>query len=543
MRHPLTIRTMLERARLYFPDGEIVSRTSSGIMRYTYKDYYERTRRLAAALAGLGVTHGTRVGTLAWNQHRHLEAYFAVPCMGATLHTVNLRLPADHLAYVINHAGDNVLLVDEDLLPLVARVRDELETVKHIVVMTDGDLPADFTAADHQSVHSYEALLAAAPADYRFPDDLDEWDEAGICYSSATTGLPKGVVYTHRAFYLHSMALSLADTAAVSNRDTIMPVVPMFHVNAWGLPFAATWMGAKQVLPGPRPDPATLCRLIESEQVTLAAGVPTIWMGVLRELGQKTHDFSSITRLVCGGSAPPQALIEAFERRGVPFMHAYGMTEAAPVTHACQITRKLKDLSPEQKYARQARQGILVPGLEMRIVKEDGTEAAWDGKEMGEVVLRGPWIADEYYQDQRSQATFRDGWYYTGDVANMDADGYMQIVDRVKDMVKSGGEWISSVDLENAIMAHPKVAEAAVVACHHAKWSERPLACVVAKPEHKGAVTADEIRTFLKGRFADWWLPDDVVFIDEVPKTSVGKFDKKLLRDRFWNHLEVHQEA
>lgn len=531
MRHPLTLPTLLERARLYFPTREIVSRTGSGLFRYTYADYDRRVRRLASALKGLGVTRGTRVGTLAWNHHRHLEAYFAVPCMGAVLHTVNLRLPADHLAYVINHAGDNVLLVDPDLLPLVENVRDQLETVKHIIVLTDGDLPA----SGFPSVLGYEALLEAGDPDFRFPDDLDEWDEAGICYSSATTGLPKGVVYVHRAIYLHSLALCTADMAAVSERDTILPVVPMFHVNAWGLPFAATWMGARQVLPGVRPDPATICRLIESERVTLAAGVPTVWMGVLRELEQQPHDFSSITRLVCGGSAPPRALIEAYERMGVPFMHAYGMTEAAPLTH-CSRVRRVEDETVEQRLSRLARQGVLAPGLEMRLVKEDGSEAAWDGREMGEVVLRGPWVTHEYYQDQRSQATFRDGWYYTGDVATADPEGYLQIVDRVKDLVKSGGEWISSVDLENAIMAHPKVAEAAVVACLHPKWSERPLACVVVKPEHRGTLDAQEIRSFLTGRFADWWLPDDVVFIDEVPKTGVGKFDKKVLRDRFWHH-------
>ncbi len=535
MRYPLTLLTMLERARRYFPDKEVVSRTAAGIFRYTYKDYYERTRRLAAALDGLGVRRGTRVGTLAWNHHRHLEAYFAVPCMGATLHTINLRLPAEHLAYVINHAGDEVILVDADLLPLLEGIRGMLETVEHIIVMADGPLPHSALAP----LHDYERLLAAAPADWQFPTDIDEWDNAGICFSSATTGMPKGVIYAHRAIYLHSMMACMVDTVGISETDVTFPVVPMFHVNAWGLPFASVWMGAKQVLPGPRPDPTILLELMQNEKVTLAAGVPTIWMGVMRTLEQKPYDLSSITRIACGGAAPPQALIEAYEQKlGVPFLHAYGMTEAAPITHVSRLKRKLEADDKEHRYARKSRQGLLAPGLEMRVINESGTEVAWNGAEMGEVVLRGPWIAHEYYHDRRSHSTFKEGWYHTGDVATMDSEGYMQIVDRVKDLVKSGGEWISSVDLENALMAHPMIAEAAVVACYHSRWQERPLACVVPKPGHQDEITTVEVRTFLKARFADWWLPDDVVIIAEVPKTSVGKFDKKVLREKYWNHLE-----
>jgi len=535
MRYQLTLLTLLERARRYFPDKEVVSRTSSGLFRYTYKDYYERTRSLAAALHGLGVRRGTRVGTLAWNHHRHLEAYFAVPCMGATLHTINLRLPAEHLAYVINHAGDEVILVDADLLPLLEGIWGMLETVEHVIVMADGPLPPTKLSP----LHDYETLLAAAPTDWQFPTDIDEWDNAGICFSSATTGMPKGVIYAHRAIYLHSMMACMADTVAISENDTTFPVVPMFHVNAWGLPFASVWMGAKLVLPGPRPDPTILLELMQNEKVTLAAGVPTIWMGVLRALEQKPYDLSSITRIACGGAAPPQALIEAYEKKlGVPFLHAYGMTEAAPITHVSRLKGKLESEDAPRRFARKSRQGLLAPGLEMKVLNEAGAEVAWDGKEMGEVVMRGPWIAHEYYHDRRSHNTFKEGWYHSGDVATMDAEGYMQIVDRVKDLVKSGGEWISSVDLENALMAHPKIAEAAVVACYHPRWQERPLACVVPKPGHKDDITTEELRTFLKGRFADWWLPDEMVIIEEVPKTSVGKFDKKVLRERFWHHLE-----
>jgi fatty-acyl-CoA synthase len=536
MRYPLTLHTMLERARRYFPDKEIVSRTQAGLFRYTYRAYYERTRRLASALTELGVTRGARVGTLAWNHHRHLEAYFAVPCMGASLHTVNLRLPPEHLVHVINHGGDQVLLIDADLVPLVEAVQGQLRTVRAYVIMADGDLPE----TKLNPVYSYEQLLASADPDFAFPTDIDENEEAGMCFSSATTGMPKGVSYSHRAIYLHSTTICLADTIGISEVDTVMPVVPMFHVNAWGLPFAAVWMGAKQVLPGPRPDPATLCQLIQSERVTLAAGVPTVWMGVLQAMDKGGYDLSSITRAVCGGAAAPRALIEAYEQKlGVPFLHAYGMTEAAPITHVARLKEKLQAESVPQKMARKAKQGLLVPGLEMRVEREDGTEVAWDGKEMGEVVLRGPWIADEYYQDERSRATFRDGWYHSGDVATVDGEGYMQIVDRVADLVKSGGEWISTVDLENAIMAHPQVAEAAVVACQHPKWQERPLACVVPKPGLEAELTAEAIRAFLKGKFADWWIPDDVVLIVEVPKTSVGKFDKKVLRERFKEHYTV----
>jgi fatty-acyl-CoA synthase len=531
MRYQLTLHTMLERARRFFPEKQIVSRTGSGTLRYTYGEYYERTRRLGAALSALGIKRGDRVGTLAWNHHRHLEAYFAIPCSGASMHTINLRLPPDHLAYVINHAGDRVLLVDDDLLPLVEAIADKLETVEKYVVMGDGPLPES-----RLPLISYEELLASAPEDWSFPDDIDEWEEAGMCFSSATTGMPKGISYAHRAIYLHSMLACMADAVAVSESDVVMPIVPMFHANAWGLPFAAVWMGAGQVLPGPRPDPHLICQLIQDEQVTAAAGVPTVWMGVLQALEEEQYNLSSLTRILCGGSAPPRILIETYEKKlGVALLQGYGMTEAAPITHLGRLKSAHEKAPEEERYAKKAKQGILAPGLEMRVVRENGTEVAWNGREMGEILLRGPWIASEYWNDERSASTFRDGWYYTGDVAVVDSDGYLQLVDRVKDLVKSGGEWISTVDLENAIMAHPKVAEAAVVAVHHPRWQERPLACVVPKAGQE--ISHEEVRAFLKGRFADWWLPDDTVLIDAVPKTSVGKFDKKALRAQFWNHL------
>ncbi len=532
MRYPLTLPSMLERAEEYFPQKEIVSRTASGIFRYTFREYGERVRRLSSALLGLGVQKGDRVGTLAWNHHRHLETYFAVPSIGAVLHTLNLRLPAAHLAYIINHAADRIILVDEDLLPLLESMRSELKTVERVIVMSEGNaLPR--TALPNPA--AYEALIAGAAPTRQWPE-LNEWDPAGMCFSSATTGPPKGVTYTHRAVWLHSLAFCLADTVALSERDSILVVVPMFHANAWGIPFAATWMGAKLVLPGPRPDPKVFCELIQRERVTLGAGVPTAWMGVLALLEKEPYDFSSLNRILCGGSAPPRAMIEAFEKNmGVQFLDAYGMTEAAPLTHMSRLKSHMSAWPEEQRYAAKSKQGQLVPGLEMRVVGQDGTDVPRDGATMGEVWLRGPWIADEYYQDPRTAETFQDGWYKTGDAAAVDADGCLRIVDRMKDVCKSGGEWISTVDLENTIMAHAAVAEAAVVGVEHQKWQERPLACVVLKPGK--TASREEILAHLAEKFPAWWMPDDVIFIGEVPKTSVGKFDKKVLRERYREHL------
>ncbi len=537
MRFQLTLPAMLERAERIFPQKEIVSRTSSGIFRYTYREYGQRVRRLAAALAGLGVKRGDRVATLAWNEHRHLEVYFAAPCMGAIYHTLNLRLPPAHLIHVINHAADKILMVDPDLLPLLEAIAPQLTTVEHYIVMDDGPEPPK-TKLPH--VTFYESLVAAAQPMRQWPE-LDEWDPAGMCYSSATTGLPKGVIYTHRALWLHSMLLGLADTIGLSEKDTSMCIVPMFHANAWGLPFASVWMGTKQVLPGPRPDPRVFCELIQNEKVTITAGVPTIWMAVLAFLEKEHYDISSLNRVLCGGSAPPRALIEAFEKKlRVPFIHGYGMTEAAPLTHLSIFKSHMTNWEDERRYAVKAKQGLLVPGLEMRVVGQNGSDVPWDGKMMGEVWLRGPWIADEYYKDPRTIETFQDSWYRTGDVATVDEEGYLTIVDRAKDIIKSGGEWISSVDLENAIMAHPAVAEATVVGVAHPTWQERPLACVVVKAGQ--SLMKDEILAHLKGKFASFWIPDDVVFIDEVPKTSVGKFDKKVLRERYERILLTEKE-
>jgi fatty-acyl-CoA synthase len=532
---PLTMRSILERANRFFPKKEIVTRTENGLFRYTYRDFYQRTVRLASALQRLGIKKGERVATFAWNHYRHLEAYFAIPCMGAVLHTVNIRLSGEHIVYILNHAEDQLLLVDESLVPLIEAIQDQLKTVKGYIIMTDKE---ELPATKLQPAYHYERLLAEADPDYRFPDDIDENDPMGMCYTSATTGNPKGVVYTHRAIYLHSLAVGLADTIGLSERDTILPIVPMFHANAWGMPFAATLFGTKQVYPGVGPTPKDFIQLIQDEKVTISAGVPTIWIGVLQELEKGDYDISHLKTALCGGSAAPKSLIRTFEEKyNVIMMHAYGMTETSPLATVARLKSYQEELPFEERLNIRASQGILVPGLEIRVVGENG-DVAWNGKEMGEIYLRGNWIASEYYQDERTKDTFVDGWLHTGDVATIDEEGYIRLVDRTKDLVKSGGEWISSVDLENALMAHPAVLEAAVIAVPHPKWHERPLACVVLKPGQEGKVSKEELLDFLRPQFAKWWIPDDVVFLKEIPKTSVGKFLKRGLREQFSQHYQ-----
>lgn len=529
MQTPLTMTQMIERAEKYFPKKQVVSRTASGIQRLTYKQIAERTRRLADSLKNLGIQKGERVGTLAWNHHRHLEAYFAIPCMGAVLHTINIRLSPQHISYIINHAEDKVLLVDSDILPLLEKCAPDIKNVKAFIIMTDEE---ELPETSLSPVYHYEKLLSQANPEFQFPNDIDENDSAGMCYTSATTGNPKGVVYSHRGIVLHSMALGLADSAAMSEKDIALPVVPMFHANAWGMPFAAVWFGTSLVLPGPYFTPKLLAELIEKERVTITAGVPTIWLGLLKELDEGSYDLSSLRGILCGGSAAPKGMIKAFEQRHkVPFMHAYGMTETSPLVVISTLKSYQEELDPEERLELRAKQGTLVPGLEIKIVGKDG-EVAWDGKEMGELCIRGPWIASEYYKDERTADAFRDGWLHTGDVVTIDEEGFVKIVDRTKDLIKSGGEWISSVDLENALMAHEAVFEAAVVAVPHEQWQERPIACVVLKDAYKDKVGKDELVEFLKPQFAKWWIPDDILFLEEIPKTSVGKFLKMTLREQ-----------
>lgn len=534
MNVPLLVPTMLERAEKFFPKKQVISRTAEGKKSHTYKEIGERTRRLASALEKLGVKKGERVGTIAWNHHRHLESYFAIPGIGAVLHTINIRLAPNHISYIVNHAEDQVLLIDDDLLPLVESVKDELTTVKAFVIMTEKE---SLPETKLQPVYHYEELLKEGDPNYQFVTDIDENEPAGMCYTSATTGNPKGVVYSHRGIVLHSMALGLADCSGLSENDISMPVVPMFHVNAWGLPFAATWFGSTQVMPGPYFTPKIIAELIETERVTTTAGVPTIWLGLLNELEQGDYDTSSVTRILCGGSAAPKGMIKAFETKyKIPFVHAYGMTETSPLVVLSRLKSYQQNLSDEERLDIRSKQGSLVPGVEMKVIGKDG-DVAWDGQEMGELLLRGPWIASEYYKDERTNDAFRDGWLHTGDVVTVDEEGIIKIVDRTKDLVKSGGEWISSVDLENALMAHEAIFEAAVIAVPHEQWQERPIACVVLKDAYKEKVSKEEIYEFLKPQFAKWWLPDDILFLDTIPKTSVGKFLKRALRDQLKEHL------
>ncbi|MBI1730028.1 long-chain fatty acid--CoA ligase [Candidatus Acetothermia bacterium] len=532
MDYPLTLTHFLERAQRLYAQKEIVSKTPVGIHRYTYGDLYARVCRLANVLHKLGIRKGDRVATFAWNSYRHLELYLAIPCVGAVLHTINIRLFPQQIAYIFNHAEDKACFVDESLLPLLEPIKGQLKSVKNFVVMSDK--PAFHTGLSPAS--DYEMLLQQAPAHYDFPQ-LDEQQAAGICYTSGTTGEPKGVLYSHRALVLHTLVQCLADSFGICERDVVLPAVPMFHANAWGLTLSCTMLGAKQVFTGPFLQPRDIAQLIQDERVTLAAGVPTIWIGLYQLLKKEKFDISSLRTMPVGGSAMPQSLIEAYQKDfNIPIAHSWGMTELSPVGTVSKPKSYLENIPEAEYFKLRAKQGIPVPFVEIRGMDEGGNEIPWDGVTIGELQVRGPWVVSGYYNDPRSPDSFQDGWFRTGDVVVIDKEGYIQIVDRTKDVVKSGGEWISSVDLENAIMAHPKVLEAAVIGVAHPKWSERPLACVVPTEDAKGSITRDEIIEFLSDKVAKWWLPDDIVILEAIPRTSVGKFDKKTLRHQFRDH-------
>ena len=529
MDYPLTLQHVYDRAVRLFPRKEIVTQTDTGLHRYTYREWGKRTAQLAHALRNAEVKEGDRIATFGWNTYRHLELYFAIPCIGAILHTLNLRLFADQLVYIINNAEDSIIFVDGDLVPILESIADRLPTVKQYVIM--GDAPN--ASGKLKPAVDYETFIAGQPESYEWPK-LEENTAAAMCYTSGTTGNPKGVIYSHRSIFLHSMGVGLADGAAISEHDVVLPVTPMFHANAWGFPHAGVMMGAKIVMPGRFLDPLTIAQLISQERVTVATGVPTIWIGMLAVLEKEQIDLSSLRAIYCGGSAVPRALIEGLHRKNLNIVHAWGMTETSPLAALSKLRSYQLDLPLDEQFRIKARQGTVLPGVDFRVVDmETGREVPWDNKTFGELQVRGPWIARAYYKDSESDAKFAGGWLRTGDVAIVDEDGMIQLVDRTKDLVKSGGEWISSVELESLIMGHPKVLEACVVGLPHPKWDERPHAFVVAKPGFVGQITQDEILDYLRPHVARWWLPDEVVFVDTIPKTSVGKFDKKVLRSKY----------
>jgi fatty-acyl-CoA synthase len=525
--YPLTLAAVFRRAERLWPTKRISTAGRDGIRRTDYGSWAARTRRLGGALDELGISADGRVGTFSWNTAQHLELYFAAPCTGRVLHTLNIRLFAEQLVYIVDHADDEVIFADRSLLAQLWPLMDRMPKVRHLVVIDDGagEVPDDPRIVD------YEELIASASPS-AFDRVSDEGRAASMCYTSGTTGNPKGVVYSHRSVVLHSIGAMLADSLAVSEADVILPIVPMFHANAWGLCQAAVMAGSDLVFPGADLSAPSVADLIVKEGVTLAAGVPTIWMGV-REL-LTGRDTRSLRTIVCGGSAVPRALAEAYRTTvGVPILQAWGMTETSPLASVARVRSDLAGGTDEELADLRATQGLPVAGVEIRIADQSsGEELPWDATTSGELQVTGPWVASSYYNDDRSPESFAaDGWLRTGDVATISPDGYIHLVDRTKDVIKSGGEWISSVDLENEIMGHPAVAEAAVIAVPSERWMERPVACVVLAAGQE--VGRDELLGWLGSRVAKWWLPDDVKFIDEVPKTSVGKFSKKDLREQF----------
>jgi fatty-acyl-CoA synthase len=535
MDFPLTLTHFLERARTFYARTEVVSRNPDRTLtRSTYGDLHVRASKLSGALQRLGVRQGDRVATLSWNHGRHLEAYFGVPAMGAVVHTLNLRLHPNELSYIANHAEDKVLIVDRSLLPLWQKFATQVRCIEHVIVVPD--LPP--SGAETGAELDYEELLAAERPDYAFPH-LDERTAAMICYTSGTTGNPKGVIYSHRSMTLHTLVSCMPDVLGVRESDTILPVVPMFHAAAWGLPYAAVATGAKLVFPGPHLDPTSLLDLMAGEKVTLAGGVPTIWLGILQLLDQdpKPWDLSAMRSMVIGGAAAPPALIDGFDKRhGLKVTHAWGMTEMDPLGTVARVKRNLADKDDATQLAARASQGYAVPFVEQKHVGEDGKTLPWDGETMGELLVRGPWVASSYLGGEGPDRFTDDGWFKTGDVVTIDAEGYVRITDRSKDVIKSGGEWISSVALENALMSHPAVLEAAVFAARDEKWSERPLAAVVLKQGK--TVTKEALTAHLSDRFPKFWLPDDYVFLEQIPRTSTGKFLKTKLRELYGGYLE-----
>jgi fatty-acyl-CoA synthase len=522
---PLTITSILQYGTTAFGSSEVATATDDGMRRQSYADLGRRAARLANALRGLGIDGDQRVATFMWNNTEHLEAYLAIPSMGAVLHTLNIRLFPDQLVYIANHAEDDIVLADGSLIPLLARVLRDMKTVRHVVVVGPGETAPLADAG--KELHSYEELLAAAPDSFDWPEDIDERQAAAMCYTSGTTGNPKGVVYSHRTMYLHSTAVCTGNGMGMNQADTVLPVVPMFHANAWGLPYAAVMAGASLIMPDRFMQAEPLVKMIESERPTVSGAVPTIWNDVLRYAREHNSDLTSLRLVPCGGSAVPESLMRGFEEIGVRILHAWGMTETSPLA---SVAHPPCQTSGEEAWRYRMTQGRHMCGLEVRIVGDGDVVLPSDGEAVGEIEIRGAWITGSYYKDE-DPAKFHDGWLRTGDVGTISPDGYLVLTDRAKDVIKSGGEWISSVDLENHLMSHPDVIEAAVIGVPDDRWQERPLATVVLR---EGATaTADQLREFLASRVAKWQVPERWTFIGEVPKTSVGKFSKRTLRDMY----------
>ena len=538
MHNPLLISSILDHAVRCHGDVEVVSRRCEGdIHRYTYADAAQRAKQLANALHAHGVTAGARVATLAWNGYRHFEIYYAASGMGAITHTINPRLFPEQIAYIANHAEDEILFFDLTFLPLVEAIASKLNSIKAYVLMADSThLPASTTLPN---LHGYEDFIAKLPADFVWPT-LDENSPASLCYTSGTTGNPKGVLYTHRSTVLHAYGANAPDGFCLTSDSVVLPVVPMFHVNAWGTPYMCPAFGCKLVFPGPAMDGASLYQLFETEAVTMSAGVPTVWLGLLNYMRANNLRFSTFKETVIGGSACPPAMLREFEDvHGVGVIHAWGMTELSPLGTMCRLKRGQKLLSAEAQFAIKVKQGRSIFGVSMKIVGSDGAELPHDGKAFGDLHVRGSWVCAKYYKE--AESALINGWFPTGDVATIDADGFMQITDRSKDVIKSGGEWISSIELENLAMAHPAVMEAAVIGVAHAKWDERPLLLVVRKKDATGgvisAVSAAELLQFYEGKIAKWWMPDEVVFVEALPHTATGKLLKTKLREDYRDYL------
>ena len=537
MQMPLLISSLIEHAERHHGEAEIVSRRVEGDIHHTTnRALHGRARQMANALGALGIARSDRVATLAWNGYRHMELYFAVSGAGSVLHTINPRLHPEQIAWIVNHANDTALFFDLTFLPLVEAIAPNCRNVKHWVAMTDrAHMPATHKLDD---LLCYEDMVDGHPDRFTWPQ-FDENTASSLCYTSGTTGDPKGVLYAHRSTILHTLASALPDALNLSERDVILPVVPMFHVNAWGLPYIAPMVGAKIVFPGPQLDGKSLYELFESEKVTFSAGVPTVWQGLLAFMEANHLKFSTMRRTVIGGSACPPAMIQLFQDKyGVQVLHAWGMTEMSPLGTVCTFRSKHSELSSEQRLPVQYKQGRALFGVDMKIVDDGGADLPWDGVAFGNLLVRGPWVVRDYYESAEPSPLVQDGqgkgWFPTGDVSNIDADGYMQITDRSKDVIKSGGEWISSIEIENIAVSHPAVAMAACIAATHPKWDERPLLIVVKKPN--AAVTRQELLTHYEGKVAKWQIPDDVAFVESLPLGATGKVLKSKLREQFREH-------